>query len=114
MQEERRYEPGRILEPAAKRMGISIESVLKRAGLSERFFEQDDPSVNAKAYFSISRAFAAELGGPDAWLAMALKFQAVPLVPPPYVLGGKQRRDFGPRARCPVQTFVFTSEAGAI
>ncbi len=82
MQEERRYEVGRILRPAAKKMGISIESVLKRAGLSECFFEQDDPRVDAKTYFSISRAFAAELGGPDAWLAMALKFQAVPLVPP--------------------------------
>ncbi|MDG1336921.1 MAG: AraC family transcriptional regulator ligand-binding domain-containing protein [Tateyamaria sp.] len=82
MQEERRYELGRILEPATKRMGISIESVLRRAGLSERFFEQDDPSVDAKTYFDIWRAFAAELGGPDAWLAMALKFQAVPLVPP--------------------------------
>ncbi len=51
MQEERRYEPGRILRPAAKRLGISIESVLKRAGLPERFFEQDDPSVDAKTYF---------------------------------------------------------------
>ena len=82
MLEKRLYQPGIILIPASKMMGIPLAPVLLRANLPADFFDKDDRRVDAKTYFDLSHSFALALGGPESWLALARQPYTAPLVPP--------------------------------
>lgn len=91
------YDVVKQLQQVCELAGLSVERVLRRAGLPIDFIHQKNTSVVARTYFDLWRAFEKESTKEDAILELALSYAHGPFASPIFAFSCSENIETGLR-----------------